>query len=194
MGLRFCKVLAAMSFMEFSVINRATDDLFDSNTMATMRYTNGRMEPFNDILPRIRWRLSYEYLDKNGKLKKQKSDFKFREKSLESKICLWEFEGKEIQKYEILIKVDRTNDKYQSVLKNMHFAEQKSVNISSSYQLKSDKLRKCGFLRIENKAKLYPQEWYSDTKQGGVINIECIDLVCFGAIDVSLKGMYGRYG
>merc|ERR1712130_608172 len=44
--LRFCKVLAAMSFMEFSVINRATDDLFDSNTMATMRYTNGRMEPF----------------------------------------------------------------------------------------------------------------------------------------------------
>ena len=193
--LKWVLLLSSADFIEFSMINRATDDLFDHNTMAILRYTNGRIEPFNDLLPRICWRLSFEYHIRNtNTVKKQKSDFKFRQKSLESKICLWEFEGRDIQSYELLAKVDRTNDKFTSLLKNNCFADQKSVNISSSYQLESDKLNKCGLLRVEKSAKLYPKEWYSDSKSGGRISIQCIDLVSYGNIDASSKGQYGKYG
>ena len=145
---KFLRLLTSPSMMEFSSMYRMSPDLFDLNALFSIRYTNGRQEPFDNTLPRVRWRLQYDYLDKNGKLQKYKSDFKFREKSLESKSVVWDFvDGKIIQKYEIFVKIDRTQDKYLSVLKNTVFAIQKSVNIASHYLLETDELYRCGFLR-----------------------------------------------
>lgn len=192
---KFLRLLTSPSMMEFSSMYRMSPDLFDLNAVFSIRYTNGRQEPFDNTLPRVRWRLQYDYLDKNGKLQKYKSEFKFREKSLESKSVLWDFgDGKIIQKYEVFVKVDRSQDKYLSVLKNTVFAIQKSVNVAGHYLLEKDDLYRCGFLRLEHTGKLFPREWYSDTKEGGIINIECYDLVNYGSIHTNMKGKYGKYG
>ena len=114
---------------------------------------------------------------------------------MESKTVVWDFgDGKIIQKYELLVKLDRSNDKYLSVLKNNLFAIQKSINLSGHYNISTDGINRCGFLRVEGKARIYPKEWYSDTKSGGIVCLECFDLVNYGAIDSSMKGKYGKYG
>ena len=50
------------------------------------------------------------------------------------------------------------------------------------------------FFTLEHTGKLFPKEWYSDTKQGGKISIECYDLVNYGSIHTNMKGKYGKYG
>ena len=198
-------------FINFSFRYCKASNLFSNDAILVMHYIGSYIDIVKtQILPYISFKFLYQYLDlKEHKIVSKTSEFKFLDKSVGKKTIEWKFVNKQIFNYQLKIKIEKPwlpktkRDKklgktykltWIPMVRNTMFSKQKIVSICKKYLYNNDTIIRCGLLKIEKYAILFPKDWDHGLNIGGFINIECNYLFVYGRIDVNSKGYFSEHG